>query len=203
MKKIMIVDDDPDIVFLVEAILKKKGFEVVGATGGRECLEILESYRPDLILLDIMMPKMNGWDVLKHIRERKDLKKVYVAMLTAKGLTVEALQDKHLSSLVDYIQKPFSVDSLTERVEGILSIIVDVESKRGILDSHGENLSEEYEELKKSIKLQENLIQNIKNLGIEGDVEEEVVDVLLDCSNKLISLHSKRLNDIEDRLKEG
>ncbi len=202
MKKIMIVDDDPDIVFLVKAILKKKGFEVQGATGGKECVKLLETYRPDLILLDIMMPNMNGWDVLDHIRKKRDLQSVYVAMLTAKGLTVEVLQDERLSGLVDYIPKPFTVESISERVDNILAIIEDVERKKEQFRSQGEIL-EEYEELKKSIRLQESLIQNIKNLGIEGEVDGEVVEVLLDCSHKLINLHGKRLNEIEDKLKAG
>jgi len=85
MTKIMVVDDEEDILYLVGAILKKAGYEVTTVLSGEECLERLKSEKPDLILLDIMMPEMDGWEVCKRIKEDKETKDILVVMLTVVG----------------------------------------------------------------------------------------------------------------------
>jgi two-component system alkaline phosphatase synthesis response regulator PhoP len=114
MKKIMVVDDDPDILYTVRIILERGGYGVIRASSGRECLDILDREIPDLILLDIMMPGMDGWDVLKEIRRREDLKTIPVAMLTAKSFSGGSVKKRDIKGLLEYVVKPFSKEKLTE-----------------------------------------------------------------------------------------
>jgi DNA-binding response OmpR family regulator len=116
--KIMAVDDEPDILRLLERILKKAGYEFVGCLSGKEFLKRFKREKPDLVLLDIMMPEMDGWDVYKEIR--KINKEQKVAPLTA--LDVPPRIKKGILELgaSDYITKPFDPDELIKKVEKIL-----------------------------------------------------------------------------------
>ncbi len=125
MAKIMIVDDEPDVVVLVDRILSRVGHVVIGAENGRVALEKLKEVRPDLILLDLMMPGLTGWETLELIRKQEGLHRVPVAMLTAKSLTPETAEREDIEELVDYIQKPFTKDSLIRKVN--YSIIEDLD----------------------------------------------------------------------------
>jgi CheY-like chemotaxis protein len=126
MAKIMIVDDEPDVVVLVDRILSSVGHKIIGAKNGRVALEKLKDVRPDLILLDLMMPELSGWETLALIRKQEGLQRVPVAMLTAKSLTPETAAREDIEELVDYIQKPFTKDSLIRRVN--YSIIEDLDN---------------------------------------------------------------------------
>ncbi len=114
--RILVVDDEPKIVHLVKAYLEKEGYEVVTAADGPAALKAARAYRPDLIVLDIMLPGMDGLEVLTRLRQESD---VYVILLTAKteetdrvvGLTVGA---------DDYVTKPFSPRELVARVKAAL-----------------------------------------------------------------------------------
>jgi two-component system response regulator VicR len=99
-KKIMVVDDEPDTVDLVKLVLEIEGFEVMTAYSGKECLGKLKEEKPDGVLLDIMMPGMDGWEVFKKIRERyKDLP---VAMLTVKNQDIDKMLGLHVLKAEDY-----------------------------------------------------------------------------------------------------
>ncbi|NOZ76550.1 MAG: response regulator [Euryarchaeota archaeon] len=113
----MVVDDEPDTVELVRHILEAEGYEVVGVSGGKECLERLESEAPDLILLDVMMPEMDGWEVFKRVRETHD---VPIAMLTVRSQGIDRLLGLHVLKADDYIIKPFTKQDLVTRVREIL-----------------------------------------------------------------------------------
>ena len=117
MKKIMVVDDEPDTVDLVKLVLETEGYEVIGALSGKECLEKLETENPDLILLDVMMPEMDGWEVFKRIREKRDTP---IAMLTVKSQGIDRLLGLHVLKADDYITKPFGRQDLVNRVRRIL-----------------------------------------------------------------------------------
>ncbi|MEM2889926.1 MAG: response regulator [Candidatus Hadarchaeum sp.] len=127
-KKIMVVDDSRSIVRAVELLLESEGFETVTASNGRECLEKLEKEKPDLILLDIMMPGMNGREVCKQIK--KSNKEVKVIFLTGIGVTksedFSALCQKFHADIlreigaVDYITKPFDNEDLIRRIKKAL-----------------------------------------------------------------------------------
>jgi CheY-like chemotaxis protein len=84
MKKVMVVDDEPDVTFLVKEMLGREGFSVVEANSGREALKKLNKEKPDLVLLDIMMPEMDGWEVSRKIKKNKALKDTLVSMYSVK-----------------------------------------------------------------------------------------------------------------------
>jgi len=118
MPKILIVDDEPDTVELISIILGKKGYEVAKAYSGKECLEAFRKEKPDLILLDIMMPGMSGWDVYGRIRKLD--KKVKVAFVSVIEVSPERLQVLKKDGVSDYITKPFTADNLLKRVGSII-----------------------------------------------------------------------------------
>ena len=119
MKKIMVVDNEPDIVDLTRTVLEIGGYEVVPAHRGEECLRILEKERVDLVLLDIMMPGMSGWDVFNRIKKKSDeIKVAFMSVLEISDKRKQVLLDE---GLADYIMKPFDKDGLLDRIDKILT----------------------------------------------------------------------------------
>ena len=117
--KVMVVDDEPDTIDLVRLILESEGIDVVGANSGSECLDSIEVERPDAILLDVMMPDMNGWETFHKIKEkRSDLP---VAMLTVKSQEFDKMLGLHVLKADDYITKPFSRKELITRTKELLA----------------------------------------------------------------------------------
>jgi DNA-binding response OmpR family regulator len=120
MHRILIVDDEPNIVFALELLMKKEGFEVHSADDGEKAFQAVGEFRPDLVLLDIMMPKMDGYEVCQRIRSDASLRNVRIIMLTAKGREVE--KEKGLALGVDsYITKPFSTREVVLKVKELLT----------------------------------------------------------------------------------
>jgi DNA-binding response OmpR family regulator len=115
-KKIMIVDDEPKIIRFIAANLKSLGFETVACQSGAEALEKMEAVDPDLILLDLMMPGMDGFEVLRRLRGYSS---VPVIMLTARSNGADKVQGLNLGA-DDYLTKPFSLDELFARVNAVL-----------------------------------------------------------------------------------
>ena len=113
--KIMVVDDEPDIVKLVKISLEMANFEVVEAFGGQEALDKVQAAQPDLILLDIMMPDINGFQVCEKIKADPATKHIPVILLTAKGQRGDAEQGLNAGA-DDYIIKPFDPYELGEQV---------------------------------------------------------------------------------------
>jgi DNA-binding response OmpR family regulator len=120
MKKILIVDDNPDVVETVIYGMSSitNEFEFIKAHNGREALEILKSQPIDLILLDIMMPEMDGWDVAASIKGDKSTKKVPIIFLTAK--TDDLSRGMGSLTAEDYIEKPFDIKDLHDRIKKIV-----------------------------------------------------------------------------------
>lgn len=118
MKKIMVVDNEPDIVDLTRTVLELGGYEVVAAHSGEECLRLLEKEQVDLVLLDIMMPGMSGWDVFNRINKKStDIKVAFMSVLEISDKRKQVLIEE---GLADYIMKPFDKDTLLDRVDKIL-----------------------------------------------------------------------------------
>jgi len=117
-KKVMIVDDEEDIRISVSQILEVCGYAVVKAENGMDCLQKLEKELPDLVILDIMMPGMNGWDVAARIKENEQWSKIPIVFLTAKGDEMSIGMGSIAS--VEYIVKPFDVVKLKDSVQRIL-----------------------------------------------------------------------------------
>lgn len=118
--KILIVDDEPNIVLSLEFLMKKAGYEVRTAADGEAALEAITAECPDLILLDVMMPRKNGYEVCQAIRENPAWKDTRIIMLTAKGRDVEREKGLALGA-DDYITKPFSTQEVVERVQEMLA----------------------------------------------------------------------------------
>lgn len=117
-KKILVVDDEDDILNFLELVLREKGYEVLTAGGGQEALTQAQMSKPDLVLLDIMMPQMDGWEVLKLLRVDEETAKVPVAMLSARTDAQDRVQGLQ-EGAVDYIFKPFSLQDLLKKIESI------------------------------------------------------------------------------------
>lgn len=115
MKKILIVDDEPNIVMSLEYTFKKNNFEVFIARDGQEALDILKNALPDIIILDVMMPNVDGYDTLEQIKEDDRLKNIKVIFLSAKNKEKDI--ERGLAVGADlYMTKPFSVKKLVEHV---------------------------------------------------------------------------------------
>lgn len=106
MAKIIVVDDDPDLLLVVSTFLEKEGFEVVCFESGEECLEKLEKNKPDLILMDLMMPGLDGWETTEKIKSNPATKDIPVVMLTVKGEREDKLKSFHETKCDGYIVKP-------------------------------------------------------------------------------------------------
>lgn len=120
-KRVVCIEDEPEMIDLVKLILSRKGFQVVGAMGGREGLEAIQREKPDLVLLDIMMPDMDGWEVYQRMKADGTTKAIPVIMVTAKAQSIDKVLGLHIAKVDDYITKPFGPQVLLESVEKVLA----------------------------------------------------------------------------------
>jgi CheY-like chemotaxis protein len=119
-KKIMVVDDEENLLFLLNKILESEGFDVITADNGRECLELLKKEKPDMILLDMMMPGITGIDVAEAIRSNPKTRNMKIIFLTVvKSNEIRKDRLKKIKAL-DYIEKPFDNKDLVRRVKKIV-----------------------------------------------------------------------------------
>lgn len=120
-KKIVYVEDEQEMIDLVKLILSRKGYQVIGAAGGREGLDIIREEIPDLVLLDLMMPDIEGWDVYQQIRADETTRHIPVIVVTAKAQNIDKVLGLHIAKVNDYISKPFSPQDLVASVERVLA----------------------------------------------------------------------------------
>jgi DNA-binding response OmpR family regulator len=120
MTKILIAEDEPDIRDLIAFTLRFAGYEVVTGINGEEAVQLARKELPDLILLDVRMPKMTGYDACKEIKADETLKDIPVVFLSAKGQEAE-IRDGMEAGAEEYLLKPFAPDQLTERVRAVLA----------------------------------------------------------------------------------
>ena len=120
-KKILIADDEQNIVISLEFLMKREGFEVSIANDGEEAVNMIRAQRPDLVLLDVMMPKKSGFEVCQEIKADPALQAVRILMLTAKGRDTEVTKGLALGADA-YMTKPFSTKELVERVRSMLAL---------------------------------------------------------------------------------
>jgi CheY-like chemotaxis protein len=119
-KKIMVVDDEESLIELVKAVLEHEGFDVIPAMNGEECLEKLGMVKPDLILLDMMMPGMSGREVCEKIRENPSTKDMKIAFLTVAKFSDVGKDSLKKMNVLDYITKPFDNEDLVRRVKKLV-----------------------------------------------------------------------------------
>jgi DNA-binding response OmpR family regulator len=120
--RVVCIEDEPEMIDLVRLILGRRGFAVVGANGGVEGLEAVRRERPNLILLDLMMPDMDGWEVYQRIKADEELRQIPVIVVTAKAQSIDKVLGLHIAKVDDYITKPFGPQELLESVEKILGL---------------------------------------------------------------------------------
>jgi len=120
-RHIVYIEDDVEMIGLVKLILEGKGFRVTGAEGGREGLEIVQRELPDLVLLDLMMPDIDGWDVFQKMRSIEATQDIPVIVITAKAQNIDRVLGLHFAKVDDYISKPFKPQDLVSSVSKVLS----------------------------------------------------------------------------------
>ncbi len=193
MTKIMVVDDEYFIVKVVGDLLRNNGYEVIESHSGFECLEKLKIETPDLIILDIMMPEMDGWETLDKIKKIKKFESTPVIMLTVVELTPDTLKKRPVHHLVDYIQKPYSVRTLIPKIKVALRINEEMEGiRREVKDK---KLAKQYEFSLRVKTLHENLILTLKENSkrkIESGALEDAEEIY-----KTISEEKKIIRKLE------
>lgn len=164
MYTVMVVDDSPFIVDIFVTMLERGGYRTLAAYGGEECLDILKTVKPDLILLDIMMEPMDGWETLMHIKSNPESRDIPVMMLTAKQLTPSEAQEYGIY-IEDYIMKPITHKELYEAIEGQLNRRRIIEMDIAMAKEAGvdQAVVEEYIRLRKSIDINKRLFKLLEN----------------------------------------
>jgi two-component system, OmpR family, response regulator VicR len=120
-KLILCIEDEEEMIDLIRLILSRRGFDVRGANGGKEGLEIIRKEHPDLVLLDLMMPDMDGWEVYQQMKASDESKDIPVIVVTAKAQSIDKVLGLHIAKVDDYIAKPFSPQELLNSVDSVLS----------------------------------------------------------------------------------
>ncbi len=121
MKKALVVDDEPNILLSLEFLMKKQGYTVFIARDGQEALEIIENETPDLVILDIMMPEVDGYQVCQHMRSQDRFKDTKIIFLSAKSKEEEKQRGLELGANL-YISKPFSTRNLIKQINELNSL---------------------------------------------------------------------------------
>ncbi|HML25043.1 MAG TPA: response regulator [Aggregatilinea sp.] len=117
---VVCIEDEPEMIDLVKLILSRQGFNVLGAGSGREGLALVAEKRPDLVLLDLMMPDMDGWEVYQQMRADEHMKSIPVIVVTAKAQSIDKVLGLHIAKVNDYITKPFGPSELLSSVVRVL-----------------------------------------------------------------------------------
>lgn len=119
-QRVIYIEDEQEMIDLVRLILGRKGFEVIGANGGREGLEKIRSLAPTLVLLDLMMPDIDGWDVYQQMKSVEATRNIPVIVITAKAQNIDKVLGLHIAKVDDYLSKPFSPQELVDSVDRVL-----------------------------------------------------------------------------------
>jgi two-component system response regulator VicR len=122
-KRVLCIEDHPEMIELIRLILGREGFEVEGAIGGREGLKAIQDRPPDLILLDLMMPDVDGWEVYRQIKADEELRQIPVIAVTAKAQSIDRVLGLHIAGMDDFITKPFGPKELTASVRRVLGAV--------------------------------------------------------------------------------
>ena len=119
-KQIMVVDDEKNLLLLMHEVLENAGFDVLMAESGQECLEKLKKVKPDLIIMDMMMPKMSGYDTIRKIREDPKTKDLRIIILTVSRIAEVSKFQLSKFKILDYINKPFDIKEIVDKINKIV-----------------------------------------------------------------------------------
>ncbi|MDO9349095.1 MAG: response regulator [Anaerolineales bacterium] len=121
LKRVLCIEDEAEMIDLIRLILGRRGFEVKGANGGLEGLEMIRKEKPDLVLLDLMMPDMDGWEVYQQMKADEATRDIPVIVVTAKAQSIDKVLGLHIAKVDDYIAKPFSPQELLASIDNVLA----------------------------------------------------------------------------------
>ncbi len=121
IRKVVCIEDEVEMIELVKLILSRHKFEVFGANGGQEGLDKIIDVNPDVVLLDLMMPEMDGWEVYQKMKASETMKDIPVIVVTAKAQSIDRVLGLHIARVDDYITKPFGPSELLESIERVLN----------------------------------------------------------------------------------
>jgi DNA-binding response OmpR family regulator len=119
-RRVLCIEDDIEMMDMIRTILERKGFEVLGAGGGRDGLKAVQQHMPDLVLLDLMMPDVDGWEVYRQMKADPKLAEIPVVVVTAKAQQIDKVLGLRIAKVDDYVTKPFDPTELSESVERVL-----------------------------------------------------------------------------------
>ena len=219
-EKILIIEDEPDIVKMLEYNLKKEGFRVVSAPDGQEGLRQARKQCPDIILLDLMLPEIDGLEVCRALRQERDTAGIPVIMLTAKGRESDKVVGLELGA-DDYITKPFSVGELIARIKAVLRRSRDKEKlpdifkagnltidfskiKVSVGNKRLELTAKEFELLSALIKAKgrvlsrDYLLDNIWGFDNALEIQSRTVDVHIQTLRKKLKQEAKRIVTVKN-----
>ncbi len=120
-RRVVYIEDDQEMIELVIMILSRRGFQVKGAHGGRNGLDMIFQEPPDLVLLDLMMPGMDGWEVYQQLKANEKTRNIPVIIVTAKAQAIDRVLGLHIAKVDDYIAKPFRPQELVDSIDRVLS----------------------------------------------------------------------------------
>jgi two-component system OmpR family response regulator len=196
---IMIVDDSTYIVDGLMALLKRKGYQPIPAHGGDECLTFLATMKPDLILLDIMMEPMDGWETLERIKENSATREIPILMFSAKKITPDEAEE-HSLSIDDFVSKPVNPAQLLESIEKVFERRKDVLMEAMLAKDAGldPKTIQEYSTLRKNIEVDKNLLTVLRaSRGMEIPGKE-----VLESDRAAIGKLEEKISTSEARIKE-
>lgn len=121
LKRVLCIEDEAEMIDLIRLILGRCGFEVKGANGGLEGLEMIRKEKPDLVLLDLMMPDLDGWEVYQQMKADEATRDIPVIVVTAKAQSIDKVLGLHIAKVDDYIAKPFSPQELLASIDNVLA----------------------------------------------------------------------------------
>jgi two-component system response regulator VicR len=119
-KRILYVEDEREMIELTRIVLEREGFEMTGVVGGARGIEAIRREKPDLVLLDLMMPDVDGWEVYRQMKADKDLTDIPVIIITARTQSIDKVLGLQIAKVADYITKPFGPGELVESIKRVL-----------------------------------------------------------------------------------
>ena len=209
-QKILVVDDDLNICELLRVYLNKDGFDTAIASNGEEALDLVLKYKPDLILLDIMMPRLDGWQVCREVRKTSE---VPIIMLTAKGEVFDKILGLELGA-DDYISKPFDTKEVLARIKAVLRRSNEKSKKNAIKEVRFDKLvinltnyelivdGKQIDTPPKELELIFHLASNPNRVYTRDQLLDEVWGFDYYCDSRTVDVHVKRLREKLENVSE-